>query len=110
MISLDTLPFWPWLWADPFRDEVGTRKQMAEKRLRVNYETARAPIPDQYALVHRADLISLMHEVWRQRALAGLLPAREAKLRQLENLAQSSIGRRRKVDPHEVLAAIYPGA
>lgn len=67
-ISLDTLPFWPWLWADPFRDDLGTRKKMAERRLRANYETARAPIPEQYALVHRADLISQMHELWTLRA------------------------------------------
>lgn len=82
-ISLDTLPFWPWLWADPFheserRGNTESMRAMAEKRLRVNYETARAPIPNQYALVHRADIQTLMHEVWRLRALAGLLPAAQA--------------------------------
>lgn len=70
-ISLDTLPFWPWLWADPFRDDVGTRKEMAERRLRANYEVARDPIPNQYALVHRADLVSQMHELWTLRARVG---------------------------------------
>lgn len=72
-ISLDTLPFWPWLWADPCRDDPDQQRDMAERRLRVNYETARAPIPDQYALVHRWDLTTLFHELWHKRAKASLV-------------------------------------
>jgi hypothetical protein len=72
-ISLDTLPFWPWLWADPALERGDEQIVMAERRLRVNYERAREPVPNQYALVHRWDLITLMHKFWRFRARSGLL-------------------------------------
>lgn len=72
-ISLEALPFWPWLWADPAMERGDDQIIAAEKRIRVNYETAREPIPNQYALVHRYDIWTLMHAFWRHRARSGLL-------------------------------------
>lgn len=81
-IALDKLPFWPWLWADPFMDAPGTEagEEATERRVRQNYEIARAPVPDQYAILHRADIQRLVHALWRKRALKGLLERQNDKL------------------------------
>jgi hypothetical protein len=93
-ISLDSLPFWPWLWANPFLDDPDEQEEATERRVRANYETAREPVPNQFAILHRADINRLVHALWRKRALASIVQTFSDRAEAAE-LALSTLKRER---------------
>lgn len=67
------VPFYPPLWADPARDPTGEKPEHAWERLKAPRDVQQSFVAAGLALVHRWDLITLMHElIWRRAQVDSL--------------------------------------